>query len=75
MYQYLPIENEVFSPYIGKYRTFGLRVMRTGGEEDEELMILPDISTDYGFILRLAGLFTRKQLDPLHLAEVIEDLL
>lgn len=75
MYQYLPIENEVFSPYTGRYRAFGLRVMRTGGEEDEELMILPDISTDYGFILRLAGLFTRKQLDPLHLAEVIEDLL
>lgn len=38
-------------------------------------MCLPDISTNYFFVLRLAELFTRKQLDPLHLLEVLEDLL
>ena len=34
MYQYLPIENEAFSPYIGHYRTFGLRVLQV--EEGDE---------------------------------------
>lgn len=71
MFQYLPIENEVSSPYIGRYHTFGLQVF----QEAEELMILPDISTDFGFTLRLASLFTRKQLSPLHLLDVLEDLL
>ncbi len=71
MYQYLPIESEVSSPYIGRYHTFGLRVF----QGDEELMILPDVSTDFDFTLRLASLFTRKQLSPLHFLDVLEDLL
>lgn len=42
---------------------------------DEEVMILPDISTSFLFTLRLAALFTRKQLDPAHLLDVIADFL
>ena len=38
-------------------------------------MILPDVSTDFAFTLRLAGLCTQKQLSPLHLLDVLEDLL
>lgn len=75
MFLYLPIENEMDSPYLGKYRAFGLRVLRNEADQDRELMVLPDISTDFGFILRLASLFTRKQLDPLHLLDVLEDML
>lgn len=75
MFQYLPIENKVFSPYLGWYRTFGLRVLRTGGKGEEEVMVLPDVSTDFGFVLRMAGLFTEKQLDPVHLLDVIGDLI
>jgi len=71
MFRYLPIENEVYSPYIGQYHTFGLLVL----QEDEELMILPDVSTDFDFTLRLASLFTRKQLNPLHLLDALEDIL
>nr|WP_325229853.1 DUF6514 family protein [uncultured Oscillibacter sp.] len=75
MYQYLPIENEAFSPYIGRYRTFGLRVLQVEEGEEREVMILPDVSTDFAFTLRLAGLCTQKQLSPLHLLDVLEDLL
>lgn len=75
MYQYLPIQNEIFSPEIGKYRTFGLRVLRTQDGEDQEIMILPDVSTDFSFTLRLASLFTEKQLDPLHLLDVLYDII
>ena len=42
---------------------------------DAHLMILPDISTSFLFTLRLAALFTRKQLDPAHLLDVIADFL
>jgi len=75
MFLYLPIENEVNSPYSGIYRAFGLRVLRNEAGEDTELMVLPDVSTDFNFTLRLASLFTKKQLDPLHLLDVLEDIL
>lgn len=75
MFLYLPVENEVRSPYIGLYRTFGLRVLRSEKNIDTEVMTLPDVSTDFEFTLRLASLFTRKQMDPLHLLDVLEDIL
>ena len=75
MFQYLPIQSEVTSPELGTYRAFGLRVFQVQNGVDEEVMILPDISTSFLFTLRLAALFTRKQLDPAHLLDVIADFL
>lgn len=75
MFLYLPVEHEMRFPYIGLCRTFGLRVLRSEAEVDTEVMTLPDVSTDFEFTLRLASLFTRKQLDPLHLLDVLEDIL
>lgn len=75
MIHYLPFENEVSSPYIGTYCTFGLRVLQSRDGFEDEIMLLPDISTDFSFVLRLAALFTRKQLNPIHLLDVLEDLL
>ena len=67
MFVYFPVEHEINSPYIGQYRTFGIQVLHSGKDEDQELMILPDVSTDFEFTLRLASLLTRKRLSPLHL--------
>lgn len=75
MFQYLPIEKEIDSPCIGHYRSFGLRVLQSEGAEDQELMVLPDVSTDFEFTLRLASILTKKQLSPIHLLDVLEDLL
>lgn len=75
MFQYLPIQNKLYSPEIGAYQSFGLRVLRVQEGKDEEIMIIPDISTDFSFTLRLASLFTEKQLDPIHLLDVIVDMI
>lgn len=75
MFQYLPIENEIVSPYIGRYQAFGLYVLNIQDGIETEVMHLPDISTDFSFVLRLADILTRKQLDPIHLLDVIEDFL
>lgn len=75
MFQYLPVQNELFSPEIGTYHAFGLRVLNVRDGKDEEVMILPDVSTDFAFTLRLASLFTEKQLDPVHLVDVLVDLI
>ena len=50
MFLYLPIESELYSPYIGPYKTFGLQVLRTDHDHDEKIMLLPDISTDFSFV-------------------------
>lgn len=73
MFQYLPVEMALHSPYFDCGRTFGLRVLRVENSQDEEVMLLPDVSTDFSFVLHLADIFTRKQLDPIHLLDVIED--
>lgn len=75
MFQYLPVQNELFSPEIGTYRAFGLRVLNVRDGKDEEVMIIPDVSTDFAFTLRLASLFTEKQLDPIQLVDVLLDLI
>ena len=75
MFQYLPFTSEARSSDSCGYRTFGLRILQIRDGSEEEVMLLPDISTDFAFVLRLAGLFTRKQLDPAQLLDVIEDLL
>lgn len=75
MFRYLPIENEAFSPCCGRYRIFGLQVLRSGRKGEEEVMVLPGVSTDFAFTLRLASLFTERQLDPFRLVEVIGDAL
>ena len=75
MFLYLPIESERASPYIGSYHTFGLQVRKVFDNMDKEVICLPDISTDASFVPHLADIFSREQLDPIHLSDVIEDLL
>lgn len=75
MLLYLPIENEVHPLCSGQDRVFGLRILQQGEEQDEELMVLPCISTDFAFTLRLASLFTRKQISPLRLLNLLDDIL
>ena len=71
MLQYLTIEGDFQTPDSISYHSFGLKVM----DADQELLSLPDISTDAELISRLADLFTSEQLAPIHLREVVEDVL
>ena len=75
MFLYLPIESERISPYTGPYRAFGLQVCKVRDGVNEEIIFLPDISTDVSFVLHLVEIFNRKQLDPIHLMDVMENLL
>lgn len=75
MFQYFPFEQEVDVPYVGRCQTVGLRVLYCRNNVEEEVMAVPDISTDFAFVLRLARLFTQQQLEPIHLLDVIEDML
>jgi len=72
LFLYLPVEHEAELPGLGWRRTFGLRVLWSGEAGDEEVMILPHVSTDFGFTLRLASLLTREQADPFRLLDGLE---
>ncbi len=52
-------------------RTFGLRTTDLDGTPVE----LNDISTDRIFVEELAHLFEREMLEPVHLRDVVEDIL
>ena len=66
MYLYLLTESEFVLPDTGLCRCFG-RV--------EELLLLPDISADRSFVMHLAQLFTRLQPAPVHLRDILQDML
>lgn len=74
MFEYLPIESKLTSPELGTYQTFGLRVL-DHRSQTEEVIVIRDISTDRSFVAHLAYVYNRNQLDPVHLLDVLEDLL
>ena len=54
---------------------WGLLVQKRRGEAWETLKVTPDISCDEAFVKGLARLFTEHQLDPVHLCDLLYDLL
>lgn len=75
MYLYLLVEGEFVSPDTGVYSSFGLRVVLVQEGRTEELLLVPDISTDRSFVMHLARLFTKLQPAPLHLRDILQDAL
>lgn len=69
MYRYSVIEERLFSEDLGGYTSYGLLV--TGAQE----LRLSDVSPDREFVAALAMQFNELQLSPIHLSEVIQDLL
>ena len=70
-YLYEAVRHTAISEEIGNYVTYGIRV----SEDGFELGFTPDVSTDMETVVRLAANCTAGQLDPIHLGDVIEDLL
>lgn len=70
-YLYEAVRHTAISEEIGDYVTYGIRV----SEEGRELGFIPDVSTDGEAVERLAANCTAEVLDPIHLDDVIEDLL
>lgn len=73
MYQYLPVEERLYSPYLGQYRSFGIAAFRVCGEQREQVAFASDVSTDETFAEQLAQRCTDAQLDPVHLKDVALD--
>ena len=70
-YLYEAVQHTAISEEIGDYVTYGIRV----SEDGRELSFTADVSTDGEAVERLAANCTDGQLAPIHLGDVIEDLL
>ncbi len=70
-YRYVPVQETLTSDELGTYVTYSLSVRTV----EEEITFVSDVSTDYEEIKQLADLCTIKELDPIHLEDVIQDFL
>lgn len=75
MFCYALVEGDFWLPDFGHYHSFGLQVGSLEHGVYTALTTIPDVSTDREFVRSLARQFTACQLDPIHLMDVLEDIL
>ncbi len=60
---------------IGEYTAFGIVVLKNNGGNAEEILRVPDISTDRALTENFVNLCNRLQPAPCHICDMIEDIL
>ena len=69
VYQYAAIEQK-----RGKSKTYGLEVTEKKKSEKHVVLIVPNVTDVKSTAKRLARLFTKEQLHPIHVKDVLEDM-
>lgn len=72
MNRYLPFREELHSDDIGTYVSYGIQVFVSHGNMIESIS---DVSVDKDFVTELCALWTQHQLSPIHIREVLDDIL
>lgn len=75
MYRYLLNEGSFYLPDVGAYQSYGLNVVAEEAGAETLLSVIQDISVDRAFVEALAQTFEQQQLEPIHLPDVLEDVL
>lgn len=75
VFLYRVIDEQLYDPAIGRYRSYGLRCYQCGPSSRDLISSLSDVSADAGFVSYLADRFTYRQLYPIHLLDTIFDFL
>lgn len=73
MFRYLTIEENLYSPDIGEYRSFGICAYQITRAGLEKLFTISDVSVNVDIVSNLAKLCTEEQLEPIHLRNVTYD--
>ena len=71
MYQYHVIKNSIDKKRIA----YGIKAMFFDGTKETEKLRIPDICSDFNTVTEIAALCTEEQLEPIHLLDVIRDML
>ena len=73
MLEYRIVQEELVSPYMGTYQTYGIAAFERTGETLVQRAFVSDVSTDEQFAATLAERCTAAQLDPRQLEDVVRD--
>lgn len=74
-YLYSVVEEQLYHPEIGSYRSFGIQYERYDKTGRKQLAVISDISTNKRFVVSLAERLNVYQLFPIHLRVYIDDIL
>ena len=55
MYRYISVSEELSSPYLGRYRSFGIAAQREAAGHWQVVCKVSDVSTDPVFVENLAA--------------------
>ena len=75
MLEYCTLEERFETEETGPYRSYGLRLVERLDNSEMEVLTFSDISTRREVVDDMARRFTEQQLHPIHLRDVVEDLL
>lgn len=73
VFRYIVFQEKLYLKNYGEYYSFGIRVTSSGSINLVDTV--SDISTDFRVVQTLADLCNMCSLDPVHLNEVIENIL
>lgn len=68
MFRYVVVQEDLFSPEIGHYHSFGICAIN---ERGERAAFVSDVSTNRNVAAEIASRCTAGQLDPKHLSDVV----
>ena len=70
MFEYIPIEEDLFSQEIGGYKSFSIKVFLVV-EDKYEIGIASDVSDDYAVVNMIVSFCNTRQVSPLDLYETV----
>lgn len=73
IYHYIPVKENLYSPDIGHYVSFGIRALQLAEKGWREATFVSDVSTKISFVSNLIRICIKKQLSPIHLLDFIQD--
>ena len=71
MFQYVVFEEMATTPELGTFRTFGIDVYQDG----RLLFVQHDVFAGEDLVREIARLCTEEQVEPVHLSDIISDML
>ena len=75
MYLYRVIEEDLYHEDIGDYRSYGIQCIRASYGIYEASLFVSDVACDREKAESIAALCRRYQVSPIHLVDVIIDLI
>ena len=75
MLLYLVIEEHLYHEDIGEYTSYGIRGISATYGMYKEVAFVSDAACDYEKATEIAALCTQLQVSPIHLIDVIEDMI